>query len=125
MKGAKHPDRLLDGELVAQLRLLELNSEAAAQRLIVSAIPMLAEDLDVPRIGRGEPLEDLDRRRLACAVGSEQAKALAAGDLEIEASDGNDIAVALDEPAAAKRSSHRTSIVSEAVPRNARGRDGY
>src|SRR4029453_9977516 len=125
MEGAEHPDRLLDGELVAQLRLLEVKPRAAAQPLIMSAIPMLAENLDIPRIGRGESLEDLDRRRLACAVGTEQAETLTAGDLEIQASDSHDVAVALDEPAAAKRSGHGTSIVSEAVLRNARGRDGY
>ena len=43
-----------------------------------SVVPAPAEDLDLARGRPVQPFEDLDRRRLARAVGAEQAEALAA-----------------------------------------------
>ena len=62
-----------------------------------SASPAPAEHLDLARVGRGQALADLDGRRLAGAVGPEQAEALAAADLEVEAVDGDDVAVGFAE----------------------------
>ena len=45
--------------------------------------------------GLAEALEDLDRRRLAGAVGAEEGEDLAAADLEVDAADRLVIAVAL------------------------------
>src|SRR5690606_126487 len=47
-----------------------------------------------------KPLEDLHRRRLAGTVGPEQPVALAGGNLEVEAGDGDDVRVAFDQAAA-------------------------
>ena len=44
-------------------------------------------------------LADLDRRRLAGTVGTEQGEDLTAADVEVQAVDGDELAVALDEPA--------------------------
>ena len=52
-----------------------------------------------PRVGRAQALEDLDGRRLAGAVRAEQAEDLAAGDLEVDAVDGDEVAVALGQAA--------------------------
>src|SRR6185295_11809505 len=61
--------------------------------------PALAEHAHLAGVRRVQPLEDLDRRGLARAVGPEQAEALAGMDLEIEAVDRDDVVVALDEAA--------------------------
>src|SRR2546422_11364871 len=75
---ANQPHRLLDGQLVGELRLLELDAEPLAQRPVRSAAPAPPhpEHGDVPGIGGCESFEDLDRRRLAGAVGPQQAEAL-------------------------------------------------
>ena len=82
-----------------------------------------------PASWRVEPLQDLDRRGLAGAVRTEQPEALAGADLEVEAVDGRDVAVALDEPGAAERdppggTSAAVTIMNVKVPAgcHARGR---
>ena len=69
---------------------------AAASRAQV--VPRISTS---PASALGEPFEDLDRRGLARAVGTEQAEALAAPHFEVEAVDGDHVRVALDQPAAA------------------------
>ena len=103
---AEEADGLLDRQLLGELRLLELDAEPLAQLAILPGAPALAEQLDLALVGRGQPFEDLDGRRLAGAVGAEQAEALAAADLEIEAVDGDDVAEALDQAATADRRGH-------------------
>ena len=61
-------------------------------RLVV--LPAKAEDLDLAGGRLDQPFEDLDGRRLARAVGAEQAEALADGDLQVEAVDRVDGTVA-------------------------------
>ena len=64
-------------------------------RIAVSSLgPAPAEDLDLAGGRAVEPFEDLDRRRLARAVGSEQAEALARGDFQVDPVDRVDRAVA-------------------------------
>ena len=58
-----------------------------------------AEDDRLAAVGRAQPLEDLDRRRLARTVRPEQAEDLARRDVEVDAVDGLDVAVALDQAA--------------------------
>ena len=65
-----------------------------AQRARV-AVPALAEHLDLAGIGGEQPFEDLDRGGLAGAVRAEQAEALAAKHLQVEAVDGDHGSVAL------------------------------
>src|SRR5207245_1763103 len=51
-------------------------------------------------IGRGEPLEDLDGRRLPGAVRPEEAEAFLGLDGQVQARDRHHVVVALDEPGA-------------------------
>jgi hypothetical protein len=85
-----------DGEFVGELRLLQLNAEPLAQRPPGGALaPRRSQDLDLARVRRGQPFEDLDRGGLAGAVRPEQAKAFAGPDRQIEARDGDDVTEAL------------------------------
>ena len=95
---------LADLELVGELGFLELNAEALAQRPSGGAIaPRRAEDLDLARIRDRQPLEDFDGSGLAGAVGSEQSKALACLDDEIETRNGDDVPEPLGERATVDR----------------------
>ena len=57
-----------------------------------------AEDHRLAAVRAAQALEDLDRRRLARAVRPEQPEDLARGDVEIDPVDGDQVAVALDQP---------------------------
>jgi hypothetical protein len=57
-------------------------------------IPAQAEHLDVAAIGLQQAFQDLDRRRLAGTIGTEQAEALAALHGKREAVDGPHVTVA-------------------------------
>src|SRR6185503_6667724 len=85
--------RLEHRQLLAELTLLQLDPESAAERPVVPATPLLTEHLHLALVVRHEALEDLDRRRLAGAVRAEQAEALARAHLEIQPVDGDDVAV--------------------------------
>ena len=93
----------MDGQLLVELCFLELDAEPRAQLSIAPLPPALAEHFHLTAVRRGEPFEDLDRRGLAGAVRPEQAEALTAPDLEIEAGNGDDIRVALLQAAASQR----------------------
>src|SRR5213592_1310851 len=89
---SKQPEHFADGELIGELRLLQLDPEAFAQRASWRPIlPPHAENLDVATVGRREAFEDLDRSRLPGTVRAEQAETLAGRDAEIETRDGHDI----------------------------------
>src|SRR6266516_2475852 len=105
VEAAKQPHRLRDGQLVGELGLLELDAEPLAQRAVGRAAPAPPhpEQLHVPRVRLGEPLENLDRGGLAGAVGTEQSEAFTGRDGEIEPGDCDHVRVALDEAAAADR----------------------
>jgi len=76
---------------------------------------VLAEDAHLPRVARAEPLEDLDGRRLAGAVGAKEAEDLTGPDVEVEPVDRSLGAVALDEPPDANRC-HDSIVVASALP---------
>jgi hypothetical protein len=62
-----------------------------------------AEDLDGARVGTQESFADLDGGGLSGAVGTEEAEALTAADLEVERVDGNDVGVGFSETANRER----------------------
>src|SRR6202050_5413380 len=85
---------LLPGQVVVQGGLLEHQADVAAHGVplgdhVVSCHPGGA------RRGLGQGAQDLDGGGLACAVRPEKAERLAGRDLEIDAADGLDLAVAL------------------------------
>src|SRR5262249_3027610 len=93
-------ERLLDGQLFVELRFLERDADPLAEPPRV-ALPGGPQELDLALVGRGEPLQDLDRRRLPSAVRPQEPEALAAVDREVEPGDGGHVRVALDQSAAA------------------------
>src|SRR2546425_7379787 len=98
VEAAKQPDGLFDRELVGELRVLQLNAQALAQRAAIrTPRPSHPEDLDLTPVGRGESLEDLDGGRLPRPVRPQQPKAFAYVDGEIEPRDRHDVRVALRE----------------------------
>ena len=101
-KDSEQAERLLDRQLVGELRLLQLHPEPLPQFSTVLA-PAATEHLDVAFVLLDQPLEDFNGRRLPGAVRPEQAKAFTAFDLQVQPSHGDDIGIALDEPAAADR----------------------
>ena len=91
---------LLGGQ--RDVEVVELRDDAAlrARRLRVAG-QHVAEDLELALVGDRLRGEHLHRRRLARAVGAEQADARPLGDVEVEAGDGGDLPVALDDAAQA------------------------
>ena len=91
-------DDLDDGELRVHRRRLEADPDARLEP--VDALRDIdAEDDRLATVGRAKPFEDLDRRRLASTVGTEQAEDLAGHHLEVDAVHGPDVAVLFDEAA--------------------------
>ena len=76
-------------------RGLELDADALLDPLGVAARRRRPSTVSSPRVGLAQALEHLDRRRLARAVGPEQAEDLAAADLEADAVDRLHVAVRL------------------------------
>jgi hypothetical protein len=94
VEGAEEANGLEDRQLFVELRLLQGDAEAFA-KLAPVALPGGVKDLHFSCVRFREPLEDLDRRRLASSVGPEETEALAAANLEIEAVDGHHVGIAL------------------------------
>jgi hypothetical protein len=107
----KQREHFADGELVGELRFLQLNAEPLAQRAPRGAVaPRRPQNLDVAAVGRRQPLENLDRRGLAGTVRPEQAKALAGPDREIETRDRQDVTEAFGQGATVDRYDCRFSL---------------
>ena len=87
---------LVDRQVLEQLRLLQDDADALAELLLASR-GVVTEDGHLTRIALPVALEDLDRRRLARAVRTEQAVDLPFRDLEADAADGFVRAVRLSE----------------------------
>jgi hypothetical protein len=94
VEGAEERDQLADGQLRVQGCRLQLDADSLLERARV-AHDVDAQHLGAARIGRAQALEDLDRRRLAGAVGAEQAEDLAAVDAEGDAVYGVQLSVGL------------------------------
>ena len=97
---AEQPQRLQNGQLVVELRVLQLDSEALPQHTILLA-PTHPEHLDVAGVVGIESFQDFNRRGLPGTVRPEQPEALPRSHVEIETVNGGDVAVALDETGAA------------------------
>ena len=87
-------EHLGDRELRVEGRGLEAHADAWLERVGATG-DVDAQHADLAIIGCPKPLEDLDGRRLARPVRSEQPEDLAPGDVEVDAIDSLDIAVAL------------------------------
>ena len=68
------------------------------------------QHLDLAAVARPVALEDLDRGRLACAVGAEQAEDLAGPEVEVDPLQRLELAVALAEAADADDGGHGRRI---------------
>src|SRR5436190_4910149 len=91
-------ERLAHADVVVDARLLQDDAHPLAQ-LARPAARIEAQDGDLPGAARAIALEDLDGRRLARAVGPEQAEDLAALDAEVDAADGLEVPVGLPQAA--------------------------
>src|SRR5258705_1572796 len=101
---SKQREDFTHGDLVGELRFLQLNAEPLAQGAPRGAVaPRRPQNLDVAGVGRREALEDLDRGGLPGAVRPEQPEALAGRDRQVETRDRHDITEALGQRAAADR----------------------
>ena len=89
-------DRLAHGQVLVDARALQHDPHARAQ-VGVARRRVVAEHGDVAGAAAAVALEDLDRRRLARAVGPEQPEDLAAAHLEVDAADGLALLVGLVE----------------------------
>ena len=87
---------LLAGEVAVERRVLEHQADVAPYRVPLPDHVMPGHPR-APRGGVREGAQDLDRGRLARAVGPEEAEGLPRLDLEADAADGFDLSVALDQ----------------------------
>src|SRR5262249_2320802 len=81
VEGGERFEGLGHRELLRQPRLLERNAKLLTDFTAVRS-PRLAENFDFARRGLEQTLKDLDSRRLACAVGTQQPETLARLDLQ-------------------------------------------
>ena len=93
VEAAKQRDHLADRFLVGEAGFLERDADPLADLDFVGT-PARPRISTSPDVGRIEALQDLDGRRLARAVGAEQAEALALPDLQIDPVDRVDRSVA-------------------------------
>jgi len=70
-------------------------------------VPAAYDAIDIAGIGGEESLADLDRRRFSGAIGTEQCKTFTGVDPEVEAVDGDDVAVCLAKSLDSQRGSGR------------------
>src|SRR6185369_10512053 len=94
---SKQPQHLFNGELVGQLRVLQLNSQALPELRLVG-LPPESEHFDIAGVRRQQSLEDLDGRGLPGTIGPEQSKTFASTHVERQAVNGHNIAITPGEP---------------------------
>src|SRR5262249_28801532 len=120
IEAAEEPDHLADGLLVGESCLLERHADPLANRRF-GVPPAQPEDLDLAGGRLVQPLENLDGRRLARAVGPEQAEALADGDLQVDPVDRMNGAVAAGVLLPEVLDPNRAIAHGRSVPRRLRG----
>src|SRR5687768_5902838 len=88
---------LFDRQVRLNARLLQHDADALLEPTLGSA-RVVTQDADVTGVALAMPLEDLNRRGLAGAVGTQQREHLAALDAQVDARDGLEVAVSLAQP---------------------------
>src|SRR5687767_14625688 len=68
---SEQPQRFQDRQLFSELGFLQRDTDPLADFLLV-LFPVESKDLDGAAVGNGETFQNLDRRRLAGAVGTEE-----------------------------------------------------
>ena len=86
---------LLGGQVAVERRVLEDEADVAADVVALARRRRGRRRARCPPVGSRERAEHVDRRRLAGAVGPEEAEDLAGGDLEADAAHGLDLAEGL------------------------------
>src|ERR1700728_1852450 len=99
---AEKLQRLLDGELVRELRLLQLDADAMA-KLAGMRAPVQAEQLHGAAVGAGQSFANFNRSSFAGAIGAKQSEALGACHVEVEAIDSHHLSVGLAQAAQQQR----------------------
>ena len=94
VEAAEQVEDLGDRELRIEGSGLEAHPDPWLE-LVRAAGDIDPEHGDLAAVGRPKALEDLDRRGLAGAVGSEETEDLAGGDVEVDAGDRLDLVIAL------------------------------
>ena len=108
--------QVLRGRQVAvERRVLEDEADVAAD-VVALADDVVAGDVGAAAGRLGERAEHVDRRRLAGAVGAEEAEDLAAGDVEADAAHGLDLAEGLSEVLDVDRELCHIVAVPSAMP---------
>src|SRR6185312_3178720 len=116
VEAGEEGDRLAHGPERVELALLEDEADAVAPGAGRGG-GVDTEDRDFAAAALAVALEDLDRGRLAGAVGHAEAEDLTGGDLEVDAADGFVLAVGLAQPADADRDlAHQRHAIPELHP---------
>jgi hypothetical protein len=92
VEAAEKTKSLEDGQLLRELRILELNAEPLPQ-IAAIVLPRSSENYHLPGIPRQESFAYLYCSGLAGAIGAEQSETLPGGNIQIEAVHGDHIAV--------------------------------
>src|SRR5688572_6524963 len=119
-EAAEQRQGLGDGQLIGELRVLQLNAEPLPQRAGV-VLPREAQHLHFTRIRLRQAFADLDGGRLAGAVRPEQPKAFARAHVKVDAVDRDDVLKRL--PELPDLQSHELSIVAYEVVTTGNDRD--
>src|SRR5687767_993395 len=98
VEAAEQVEDLGDRELRVQGCRLEADPDPWLERVRFTG-DVETQDADLATVRGAQALEDLDGRGLAGAVGAQQAEDLARSDVEVDAGDGLDVAVALGQAA--------------------------
>ena len=93
----------IGGQLLGELRLLELYTQALAQVVIMPGAPPVTEHVHRPLVRRGESFEDLDGRRLAGPIRAQQSEALTRPHRKVDPRDRHQVFISLHQAGAANR----------------------
>ena len=114
-------DVLVDGQIAVQTESLREIADALGQRAM-RAHRIEAEHAHLARVGVQQPAHQANRRRLAGAVGADEAEHLAALHVEAQAGERRRLAVSLDDAIAVRppaRDQRRSFIAARAPHRQA------
>src|ERR1700740_3005997 len=101
-KAAEQANGFEYGQLLGELRVLQLNPEMLAKLLRVG-VPAHAEHFNISGIRRRQAFADLDSGCFARTIRAEEAETLTGAHFEVKSIDGLDVFVGLTQVANAKR----------------------